>query len=194
MRGGFHNLTLRATRGHLVRAVLEGVALNARWLAEAVDRLVRRMDPVRLIRRRRPVEAVVPDLRRRPGPDHSAGERPLEANSTAPGSFALVGLGETVGFADVPDLVAIARTFEPTPVRRPIYQMSCLPRSELCRSTGASAPGWNTVGGPGASRVGNEVYGMKGDPYGAFAALVGHRIGDERAGASGKPAGSSSPS
>jgi len=49
-RGGFHNLSLRTTRADLVRAVLEGVAYNSRWLHEAVERFVgRRLDPVRII-------------------------------------------------------------------------------------------------------------------------------------------------
>jgi len=39
-RGGFHNLSLRTTRGDLVRSVLEGVALNSRWLARSVERFV----------------------------------------------------------------------------------------------------------------------------------------------------------
>ncbi len=49
-RGGFHNLSLRSTRADLVRAVLEGVAYNSRWLAEAVDRFVgRRLEPIRVV-------------------------------------------------------------------------------------------------------------------------------------------------
>jgi xylulokinase len=49
-RGGFHNLSLHTTRAHLVRAVLEGVAYNSRWLHDAVERFVRRrLDPLRLI-------------------------------------------------------------------------------------------------------------------------------------------------
>ncbi len=49
-RAGFHNLSLGSTRAHLVRAVLEGVALNARWLLEAADRYAgRRLDPVRVV-------------------------------------------------------------------------------------------------------------------------------------------------
>jgi xylulokinase len=39
-RGGFHNLSLRSTRADMVRAVLEGVALNSRWLARSVERFV----------------------------------------------------------------------------------------------------------------------------------------------------------
>lgn len=49
-RGGFHNVSLATTRAHLVRAVLEGVAYNSRWLYRAVERFAgRRLDPVRVI-------------------------------------------------------------------------------------------------------------------------------------------------
>ena len=48
-RAGFHNLSLGTDRGALVRAVLEGVAYNNRWLHEAVEHFVkRRLDPVRV--------------------------------------------------------------------------------------------------------------------------------------------------
>lgn len=48
-RAGFHNLSLGTNRGALVRAVLEGVAYNNRWLHEAVEHFVkRRLDPVRV--------------------------------------------------------------------------------------------------------------------------------------------------
>lgn len=39
-RAGFHNLSLRTTRADMARAVLEGVALNSRWLARAMERFV----------------------------------------------------------------------------------------------------------------------------------------------------------
>jgi xylulokinase len=48
-RAGFHNLSLDTGRAALVRAVLEGVAYNNRWLHEAVERFAgRRLDPVRV--------------------------------------------------------------------------------------------------------------------------------------------------
>ncbi|HWD52470.1 MAG TPA: FGGY-family carbohydrate kinase [Acidimicrobiales bacterium] len=49
-RGGFHNLSLGTTQAHLVRAVLEGVAYNSRWLFEAVEEFAgRRLEPIRII-------------------------------------------------------------------------------------------------------------------------------------------------
>lgn len=46
VRGGFHNLSLTATRADLIRSVYEGVAYNSRWLLEAVERFARRKLPV----------------------------------------------------------------------------------------------------------------------------------------------------
>jgi xylulokinase len=41
MRGGFLNLSLTTTRAHMARAVLEGVALNLRWLRGPVEKFVK---------------------------------------------------------------------------------------------------------------------------------------------------------
>ena len=42
MRGGFLNLSIRTTRSHMARAVLEGVALNLRWLNEPTQKFAKR--------------------------------------------------------------------------------------------------------------------------------------------------------
>jgi xylulokinase len=50
LRGGFFNYTLRTTRAHLVRSVLEGIALNARWLLGYTERFVgQRLPSVRVV-------------------------------------------------------------------------------------------------------------------------------------------------
>ncbi len=49
-RAGFHNLSLTTSQAHLARAVLEGVAYNARWLLEAAEHFTgRRLDPLRIV-------------------------------------------------------------------------------------------------------------------------------------------------
>jgi xylulokinase len=49
-RAGFHGVGETATRGHLTRAVLEGVALNATWLLGAAEKFVgARLDDIRLV-------------------------------------------------------------------------------------------------------------------------------------------------
>ncbi|MDT7732801.1 MAG: xylulokinase [Mycobacterium sp.] len=48
-RAGFHNVGIETDRAALVRAVLEGVAYNARWLHEAVEKFVKQpLDPIRV--------------------------------------------------------------------------------------------------------------------------------------------------
>ncbi|MDR3438752.1 FGGY-family carbohydrate kinase [Telmatospirillum sp.] len=42
MRGGFINLSMNTTRRHLARAILEGVALNMRWLKGPTERFAKR--------------------------------------------------------------------------------------------------------------------------------------------------------
>jgi xylulokinase len=49
-RAGFHNVSVGTTQADLARAVLEGVALNLRWLLVAAERFAgHRMDPLRLV-------------------------------------------------------------------------------------------------------------------------------------------------
>ena len=48
-RAGFHNVGIETDRAALIRAVLEGVAYNARWLHEAVEKFVKQpLDPIRV--------------------------------------------------------------------------------------------------------------------------------------------------
>jgi xylulokinase len=42
IRGGFHNISLSSTRGDMVRAVFEGVALNSAWLLGAVEKFTKK--------------------------------------------------------------------------------------------------------------------------------------------------------
>lgn len=48
-RAGFHNVSIETDRAALVRAVLEGVAYNARWLHDAVEKFTKeRLEPIRV--------------------------------------------------------------------------------------------------------------------------------------------------
>ncbi|MGV0624798.1 xylulokinase [Mycolicibacter minnesotensis] len=48
-RGGFHNLSLGTTRADLIRAVLEGVAYNSRWLLQYLDRFAPNAGAIRIV-------------------------------------------------------------------------------------------------------------------------------------------------
>lgn len=120
-RGGFHNMSVSTSRADLVRAVLEGVAYNNRWLHDAVERFAqRRLDPLRIIGggaqsdlwcqihanvMDRTVERV---------------SRPRHANLRGAAIFCSMALG-VVNRDDVRGLVTVDRTFEPDPATRNAY-------------------------------------------------------------------------
>ena len=120
-RGGFHNLSLATGRAELVRAVLEGVAYNSRWLNDAVERFTkRRLDPLRVIGggatsalwcqihadvMERRVERVA---------------EPLHANLRGAALLAGMALG-AVSLEELPGLVQVDARFEPDPRTRAGY-------------------------------------------------------------------------
>jgi xylulokinase len=121
-RGGFHNLSLTTGRAELARAVMEGVAYNARWLHEAVERFAkRRLDPIRIFGggaqsdlwcqihadvMDRTIERVA---------------QPLHTGLRGAAILAGLALG-VVKPGDVRDLVAVDQVFEPDPTTRAEYE------------------------------------------------------------------------
>jgi len=121
VRGGFFNQSLQTTRAHLVRAVFEGVAYNSRWLLTYVERFVkRRLDGIHVIGGGAQsdlwcqIHADVLDRTVKQVAD------PLQANLRGAALLAGVALG-AMSFGDIPGRVPIARTFEPNPQNRAIY-------------------------------------------------------------------------
>ncbi len=120
-RAGFHNLSLRSGRADMVRAVLEGVAFNSRWLLEAADHFTgRRLDPVRLIG-----GGVQHDLWCQILADvwDRTVERvadPVLTGLRGAGLYAGLVLDE-VGLQELHDLVPVDATFRPDPAHRDVY-------------------------------------------------------------------------
>lgn len=115
LRGGFHNLSLSTTRSDLARAVLEGVALNSRWLLTAVERFTRRrLDPITFIGGGARSDLwcqILADVLGRRIDQHAD---PVNANARGAAVIAAVALGELT-FDQVPDLTPVARCYEPDP-------------------------------------------------------------------------------
>ncbi|MCP3102359.1 FGGY-family carbohydrate kinase [Myxococcus sp. K15C18031901] len=121
LRGGFFNQSLKTTRAHLVRAVMEGVAYNSRWLFTYVEQFVgRRLDSMRIIGggARSPLWCQIhADVLGRA--IHQVDE-PVLANARGAAFQAAVALGE-LSVEEIPSLVPIARTYEPDPRNRAMY-------------------------------------------------------------------------
>lgn len=124
-RGGFHNLSLATTRADMVRAVLEGVAYNSRWLLHRVDRFAKFAgssphSPIRIIGGGArsdlwcQIMADVCDRTLERVAD------PLNAQLRGAALFAGLGLGE-LRRDELHDLVPIDGVFTPTPAHRRTY-------------------------------------------------------------------------
>ncbi len=115
LRAAFLNLSLTTDRADLVRAVLEGVAYNMRWLVEVADRFVgRRLEPLRVLG-----GGAQSDLWCQIHAD-VMGRRvervadPTVAQLRGVALYALVGLGR-LRLDEVPALVPAAQGFDPEP-------------------------------------------------------------------------------
>lgn len=121
IRAAFHNLSLENTRSDLVRAVLEGVAFNSRWILGPVERFCRQpVNPMTFVGGgansnvwcqihadvlNRTVRQVV---------------HPVMANARGAALIASVGLGY-IQFSDIPQLTQYQNEYQPNPQNRKLY-------------------------------------------------------------------------
>lgn len=121
VRGGFFNLSLRTTRAHLVRAVLEGVAYNSRWLLEAVEKMTkRRLDPLNFVGGGANSELWAQIHADVLGRTIRQVEDPIQANVRGAAFLAALALGH-LRVEDIRERVPIRRTFRPNPEHRARY-------------------------------------------------------------------------
>ncbi len=121
VRGGFYNQSLSTTRAHMIRAVLEGVAYNSRWLLGAVENFIKRkFDVIHMIGGGANSELwcrIHADVLDR---EIKQIQDPIQANSRGAACLAAVALGY-MRFEDVADRVEVRKTFHPNPANRAIY-------------------------------------------------------------------------
>lgn len=114
-RGGWLNLSLDTTRAQLVRSVLEGVALNARWMQQHVERFCGgRLDPIRFIGGGALSPLWAQTFADVLGREIRAVADPVHANVRGAAFLAGIALGELTA-EDVPGRVAVTASFTPDP-------------------------------------------------------------------------------
>lgn len=121
VRAGLYNLSLHNSREDIIRAVLEGVALNTRWLLNPVEKfLQRKLERINIVGGGAQsavwcqIFADVMDVEIRQVAD------PIYANARGAAWIAAVGLGE-ISFGDVPGLVRVQQVYRPQPELRSLY-------------------------------------------------------------------------
>ncbi len=122
VRAGLHNLSMRTTADHIIRAFLEGVAYNNRWALKYVERFIgRKMDALNIVGGGGKSDvwcrifADVLDREIRQVKD------PMQANARGAAFIASVALGY-ISFDDIPELIEYEKIFRPDPCNRKIYE------------------------------------------------------------------------
>ncbi len=121
IRAGLYNLSLETTREDIIRAFLEGVAFNQRWVLQYVEKFMgRKMDPIHMIGGGASSDIwcqIHADILNR---TVRQTEDPIQANARGTAFIAAVGLG-FFDFKDIPQHIEIKKVFEPNPDNRTIY-------------------------------------------------------------------------
>ena len=121
IRGGLYNLSLESTRGDIIRAVLEGVAFNLKWVLFYVEKFIKRkMESIHFVGGGAnskiwcQIQADVLNREIRQIKD------PIQANARGTAFLAGVALNY-ISFSDIADHIQIQEVFKPQPENRKIY-------------------------------------------------------------------------
>lgn len=135
IRGGLYNLSLEMTREHIIRAILEGIAYNIRWLFMYVEKNIQKW----VMKERADMtkkDFVMPELNIIGGGAQSnvwcqifadvlnrkikQVKNPIQANARGAAFIASVGLG-FIDWNDIPKYTEYSNIFTPNPENREIY-------------------------------------------------------------------------
>ena len=120
VRGAYSNISLTATRGSLMRATLEGVAMNVRWMQHYTEKIAGRHDSIAFIGGGASSDLWSQIFADVLGREIRQMEGPRQANVRGAAMLAFLGLG-TIGVDDIPERVAVKTTFAPDPEARKQY-------------------------------------------------------------------------
>jgi len=120
-RGGFVGLNMSHTKGHLARAVMEGVAYHLRWICEAMEKVGFKIDGFNGIGggcNSKTWLQIICDVTGRP---ISVVKNHLEAGAAGAALAVAVGLWIHPNMDSVDDLVEISRVVQPDPTKYSRY-------------------------------------------------------------------------
>ncbi len=121
VRAGLHNLSINNTREDILRAFLEGIALNTRWLLKPVEGFLgRKMESLNMVGGGAQSDVWCQIFADIMNVEIRQVANPIYANARGAAWIAAVGLGE-ITFADVPRLVEFKKRFLPQASTRSLY-------------------------------------------------------------------------
>ncbi len=121
LRAGLYNLSLHNSREDIIRAFLEGIALNTRWLMQPVKKFlntdVRQINIVGGGAQSDVWCQIFADVM---GVTIQQVEEPVYANARGAAWIAAAGLNQ-IAFTDIPSLVKFKRSYSPDPKNQTVY-------------------------------------------------------------------------
>jgi xylulokinase len=124
LRAALINLSLEHTREDIIRAFLEGVALNTRWMLEPFIRFLGRRPPmITMVGGGAQSDVWCQLMADITGCVIRQPEAPIQANALGAAFIAAAGIG-AIALQDVPALLRIRRLYEPNTAHRALYDES----------------------------------------------------------------------
>ncbi len=121
LRAGLFNFSLDNNRADVIRAFLEGIALNSRWLLAPVERFMgRKTERIRLVGGGAASDVWCQIYADVLGVEVVQMQDPIQANARGAAFIAAAGLGE-LDWRELPARVAVRRSYQPIPSHRRVY-------------------------------------------------------------------------
>lgn len=122
LRAGLYNLSLNSTREDIIRAFLEGIAYNTRWLLSPVEKFMgRKVNSINIVGGGAQSDVWCQIFADVMNVEIKQVADPIYANARGAAWIAAVGLGE-IKFADIPELIQFRRAYQPKVENRAVYE------------------------------------------------------------------------
>lgn len=121
LRAGLYNISLHNNREDIIRAFLEGIAFNTRWLLQPVEKFLGRKVPsINIVGGGAQSDVWCQIFADVMNVEIKQVADPIYANARGAAWIGAVGLGE-ISFNDVPKLVEFKRSYAPQSANRSVY-------------------------------------------------------------------------
>lgn len=121
LRAGLYNLSLNNTREDIIRAFLEGIALNTRWLLTPVEKFLgRKAGSINIVGGGAQSDVWCQIFADIMNVEIKQVRDPIYANARGAAWIAAAGLGE-IKFEDIPALIQIKQVYQPQPQHRTLH-------------------------------------------------------------------------
>ena len=121
VRAGLYNLSLHNSREDIIRAFLEGIAFNTRWLLKPVEKFLgRKIKSINIVGGGAQSDVWCQIFADVMNVEIKQVVDPIYVNTRGAAWIAAAGLGE-IAFSDVPELVKNKQVYTPQPENRTLY-------------------------------------------------------------------------